>query len=397
MNFKYSKPWGKLGILFAVLSVIQDCGAQNCDLIIDGPAKGKRCVFPFEFLAIKHFSCTTVSDPDNKPWCSTKTFPNGSHIGGQGNWGYCQENCLSSSSSSVNPVMFDEPRRVVGTRRTTRPPFRRTTKRPFTVIKTTTARPFIRSTVAPTTTTTEISFQRTNFVRETDPTSGLWIPDPDDGECGYGFNTDYITGGKLAKVGEFPFMALLGMLQRNGQLIYGCGGTLINRRYVVTAAHCKAPNFQIREVVLGETDTSKEQDCFDCPPVQRFSIRDSDIIVHEDYSLNTLLGQGNDIALIRLPSLAKTVYEDFQIKVGPACLPWKQEAVGDLRVVGWGRYSNDLSIVRRNLERFSVNSNNLLYAELENIPHPVCRSFKDFERVHPTRHICAAGRNGKLP
>ncbi|TRY70795.1 hypothetical protein TCAL_05922 [Tigriopus californicus] len=224
--------------------------------------------------------------------------------------------------------------------------------------------------------------------------SGLWLPDPSLGECGYGFNTDYITGGKIAKVGEFPFMALLGLQQRNGKIIYGCGGTLINRRYVLTAAHCQSNKIPIRQVVLGETDTSKDRDCFDCPLVQRFTIRSSDVQVHEDYTPEGVFGQGNDIALIRLPSLAKTVYDSFDIKVGPACLPWKQEAVGDLRVIGWGRYSNNLGIIRKNLDRFSVNSNNLLYAELENIPYSRCRSFKEFERVHPTRHICAAGRNG---
>ena len=42
-----------------------------------------------------------------------------------------------------------------------------------------------------------------------------------------------ILGGDLAKNGEYPFMALI----IEGGVIK-CSGTLINKRYVLTAAHC---------------------------------------------------------------------------------------------------------------------------------------------------------------
>ena len=51
----------------------------------------------------------------------------------------------------------------------------------------------------------------------------------------------FIIGGERAKIGEFPFMALLGYentFNRKKEFVYKCGGSLINRRYVLTAAHC---------------------------------------------------------------------------------------------------------------------------------------------------------------
>lgn len=68
-----------------------------------------------------------------------------------------------------------------------------------------------------------------------DPRIGTWKPDQNN--CGYNLVTSSIVGGEDAKVGEFPYMALLGYLY-NSKKYYTCAGSVINNWYILTAAHC---------------------------------------------------------------------------------------------------------------------------------------------------------------
>ena len=64
-----------------------------------------------------------------------------------------------------------------------------------------------------------------------------WKPEGFKGECGQRTFLSDITGGKRAKIGDFPYMALFGYDGPNPPH-YGCGGSVINKWYVLTAAHC---------------------------------------------------------------------------------------------------------------------------------------------------------------
>lgn len=50
---------------------------------------------------------------------------------------------------------------------------------------------------------------------------------------------DKILGGEETGLSEFPWLALLQYKKNNGRgFTFACGGSLISRRYVLTAAHC---------------------------------------------------------------------------------------------------------------------------------------------------------------
>ena len=71
--------------------------------------------------------------------------------------------------------------------------------------------------------------------------SGLWKPAGDKRECGKSISGTLVVGGRDAKIGEFPWMALLGYdpsTISGSEIFYLCGGSVINKHYVLTAAHC---------------------------------------------------------------------------------------------------------------------------------------------------------------
>ncbi|XP_046749336.1 serine protease persephone-like [Diprion similis] len=149
----------------------------------------------------------------------------------------------------------------------------------------------------------------------------------------------YVLSGEDAKSKEFPFMAALGYADESGDngassIAYTCGGTLISRQHVLTAAHCVSNiNRQIPvEVRLGTTDLiTAEND------TQRVTVAST--IPHPEY----LITQNyNDIAIIKLREPVR-----LTSSVHPACLLSKSFNVSEsaknasLIVAGWGQTSVD--------------------------------------------------------
>ncbi|XP_028981955.1 ovochymase-2-like [Diachasma alloeum] len=135
-----------------------------------------------------------------------------------------------------------------------------------------------------------------------------------------------IVGGYTVKESEYPWMA---MITGNGSLL--SGGSLINDRYVVTAAHLHSFGFRINElkVVVGEHDRCRSHNRTVIFSVER-------MIKHLEYNADNNYA---DIMLMRLNM--RVTFNEF---VRPICLPPFEPFVRTRKLyrgksvtaVGWG-------------------------------------------------------------
>ncbi|XP_073950645.1 phenoloxidase-activating factor 3-like [Choristoneura fumiferana] len=149
-----------------------------------------------------------------------------------------------------------------------------------------------------------------------------------------------IVGGRVAGLYEYPWMVLLSYRTKNGHQ-FNCGGSLINNRYVLTAAHCIVDQ-RLAGVRVGENDIDTDIDCEGEPPnricEERLQdIRVEQIIAHPGYRGKPRVR--NDIALLRLK---RPVFNHTNAQ--PICLPVtsamqnRDIQIQDLNatVAGWG-------------------------------------------------------------
>uniref|UniRef100_A0A2A4IYT6 Peptidase S1 domain-containing protein n=1 Tax=Heliothis virescens TaxID=7102 RepID=A0A2A4IYT6_HELVI len=137
--------------------------------------------------------------------------------------------------------------------------------------------------------------------------------------CGERNEASRIVGGVETAVNEFPWVARLSLHNK-----FYCGGSLINDRYVLTAAHCVSSFmwFMIK-VTLGEHDRCNTTH----PPVTRYVIK----MVAHNFSFSNFK---DDIALLRLHR--PVVITDT---VKPVCLPKNDDvtyAGVNAIAAGWG-------------------------------------------------------------
>ncbi|XP_058129705.1 CLIP domain-containing serine protease B4-like [Anopheles ziemanni] len=135
---------------------------------------------------------------------------------------------------------------------------------------------------------------------------------------------------------DYPWTALIQYENLRGELELMCSGTLITKRYIVTAAHCVSNlrgGIKVHRVRLGEWEINSNVDCNQkqCagPPVD---MQIEKITKHRDYNRRNHL---HDIALVRFTSDV-----NFSDTVQPICLPTLDSVVGNKSLItGWLRDS----------------------------------------------------------
>lgn len=169
-------------------------------------------------------------------------------------------------------------------------------------------------------------------------------------DCGVVDIKKRIVGGEPTKLEEHPWAGLLvydlNGNESNPRLVPKCGGSLINSRYVLTAAHCiiDVPDrWKLKYVRFSEWDAFSNDTCTtlsDNEKVCRQEYKIEKIIVHPKYDKD-VQNKVHDITLLRLA-------EDVQFGkyVRPICLPF-DETIRDMpiddedfTVTGWGQTNN---------------------------------------------------------
>ncbi|XP_019878034.1 proclotting enzyme isoform X2 [Aethina tumida] len=203
-----------------------------------------------------------------------------------------------------------------------------------------------------------------------------------DERCGLVFSNPVglIANGKESAPGEWPWHVAILKIE-GAQASYICGGTLIGKRHVLTAAHCviHKPSNSILSpesltLFLGRNNLRYVS--------QNEQQRDvSEIYVHPDF-LET--GLKNDIAILKLST--PIMFTNF---VRPVCL-WKEstslETVINRKgtVIGWGLDENKkISAVLRKVDIPVVSTPDCLYSNVN-----------FFSNVLWQKNYCAGFHNG---
>ncbi|XP_055525725.1 CLIP domain-containing serine protease B8-like [Wyeomyia smithii] len=213
--------------------------------------------------------------------------------------------------------------------------------------------------------------------------------------CGVEDNRERIIGGEATDIDEFPWLVLL-FYHSNvvDKTVPACGGVLISKRWVLTAAHCVTGrsyrNMGVLEFVrVGENNLETEVDCNknnDCAD-RSLDITVEKIVPHPEY-VSTSWNKYNDIALLKLTEDAP--YTDF---VRYICLPnyynLTQVNTNIFVAAGWGQTDFYKTID-------TIPSKVKLKVSLPHMELSRCQSvYEQFSIRVADSQICAGGRKSQ--
>ncbi|KAL7025797.1 hypothetical protein ACKWTF_013639 [Chironomus riparius] len=164
---------------------------------------------------------------------------------------------------------------------------------------------------------------------------------PNESDCGREYIENRIYSGQNTDREEFPWLALFEYRKFSGEVSINCAGSLISKKYVLTASHCITGDIIARigmlsNIRLGDYDLREADACNErnCQNPYRFNAIE-EVIPHENYNQRAI-NRRNDIGLVRLRKAVR-----FSRMVRPICLPAADlpplKAGNTVYIVGFGR------------------------------------------------------------
>jgi len=148
----------------------------------------------------------------------------------------------------------------------------------------------------------------------------------------------FIVGGVQARPHSIPWQISLGVESWDWDERYTydeghtCGGTIINERYILTAAHCFSPGEKVKYYIRAGAHSLRKKTH---APEQKIQVEK--VIIHQGYDDDD--GMTDDIALLKLAEPL-----EFSDAVQPICLPdpqhsWREDQ--SYLVTGWGAFGEN--------------------------------------------------------